>query len=75
MTLELQIIKETKTEDTPSVLVEHKGEINKVVINIFLSKYTDIFNNFITGLDFLEHGADYETAISATGESQIQLII
>lgn len=35
MTLELQIIKETKIEDTPSVLVEHKGEINKVVIYIF----------------------------------------
>lgn len=35
---------------------------------------TDVYNNLITGLDFLEHGADYETAISATGESLIQII-
>lgn len=73
MTLELQIVKETKSEDTPFVLVEYNGEINKRSSNFnLLDKYTDVCNNFITGLDFLEHGADYETAISATGESYIK---
>lgn len=78
MTLELQIVKETEREDTPFVLVEYISEINKQSSNF--KKYcnllvidTNVCNNFITGLDFLEHGADYETAISATGESRIHL--
>lgn len=73
MTLELQFIKITKRENTPFVLVKYFGGINKQSSNcrtkfILLEIDCDVYYFIITGLDFLEHGADYETAISATGE-------
>lgn len=80
MTLELQIVKKTKSEHTHFVLVKYNGEINKQSCNFnkdfsSLNNDTNVCNDFVTGLDFLEHGADYETAISATGESKLKLCL